>query len=109
MMSEEESLSSVEHVRRCICVVGGVTVNDSILLGFSCPLLSYFAMSLHTDRVRLYACVWKERERGERRERRTGEGEGEVRGKQKRARERNRVEGTGHYKDAENERKNALQ
>ena len=80
-----------------LTMVGGVTVNDNVLLGFSCPLLSYFVMSLHTDRVR-FLCVRvereRERERGREtqsasRERRTGEGE--VRGKQcarARARER---------------------
>jgi hypothetical protein len=40
-----------------------VTVNENVLSApLSCPLLSYFAMSLHTDRVRVYACVRKERE-----------------------------------------------
>jgi hypothetical protein len=69
-----------------LTMVGGVTVNDNVLLSFSCPLLSYFAMSLHTDRVR-FLCVRVEREREREREtqsasreRRTGEGE--VRGKQ---------------------------
>ena len=80
-----------------------VTVNENVLSSsLSCPLLSYFVVSLHTDRVRVYACVRKERERqSASRERRTGEDE--VRGKQTRARER--VKGTGHHKDAENERK----
>ena len=41
-----------------------VTVNENVLsASLSCPLLSYFVVSLHTDRVRAYACVRKERER----------------------------------------------
>ena len=44
-------------------LVDEVTVNDNVLSSsLSCPPLSYFAMSLHTDRVRVYACVRKERE-----------------------------------------------
>jgi hypothetical protein len=82
-----------------------LTVNENVLSSsLSCPLLSYFAMSLHTDRVRVYACVRKGRERERQsasRERRTGEDE--VRGKQARARKR--VKGTGHHKDGENEKK----
>jgi hypothetical protein len=40
-----------------------VTVNENALSSsLSCPLLSYFVVSLHTDRVRVYACVRKERE-----------------------------------------------
>jgi hypothetical protein len=48
-----------------ICrLVGEVTVNDNVVsFPLSCPLLSYFVMSLHTDCVRVYACVRKERER----------------------------------------------
>ena len=82
-----------------------VTVNENVLPScLSCPLLSYFVVSLHTDRVRVYACVRKERERqSASRERRTGE-DG-VRGKQARARKRERVKRTGQHKDAENERK----
>lgn len=41
-----------------------VTVNENVLPScLSCPLLSYFVVSLHTDRVRVYACVRKEREK----------------------------------------------
>jgi hypothetical protein len=44
-------------------LVDEVTVNDNVISSsLSCPPLSYFAMSLHTDRVRVYACVRKERE-----------------------------------------------
>jgi hypothetical protein len=63
-------------------------------------------MSLHTDRVHVYACVWKEREgerEGERDRARAESSEGEVRDKQMRARKR--VKRTGHHKDGENERK----
>ena len=69
----------------CVCIsMNEVTVNENVLPScFSCPLLSYFVVSLHTDRVRVYACVRKERERERQsasREQRTGE-DG-VRGKQ---------------------------
>lgn len=50
---------------KCVCIlVDEVTVNDNVLSSrLLCPLLSYFVMSLHNDRVRAYACVRKERER----------------------------------------------
>ena len=66
-------LPSIEYV--CLRWWVGVTVNDNVLLGFSCPLLSYFVMSLHTDRVR-FLCVRVEREReGERHRARAESGE----------------------------------
>jgi len=94
--------------------VGEVTVNDNVLsFPLSCPLLSYFVMSLHTDCVRVYACVRKEREREREtkteREPRAANGRRRSEG-QASARARKRVKGTGHHKDAKNERKkNALQ